>query len=151
MKQEEEKSNTIISNLVNKYGLKSVVFENTEKNFRTFKEEMRDLVKAQKENARKGCPDMPFDYRDVGQFQFELLFGSDILVFILHTNVFEFDRSHEVRRTSYIVEENSRSYCGVIKIYNFLSDSFKYDRLNDIGYLVARIFINKENHYYIEG
>jgi hypothetical protein len=39
----------------------------------------------------------------------------------------------------------------MINIYNFLSDSFDYDRDYDIGYLIGRVFINKENHYFIEG
>ena len=39
----------------------------------------------------------------------------------------------------------------MINIFNFLSDSFKYNRTNDLGYLVGRVFINKENHYFIEG
>ena len=26
-----------------------------------------------------------------------------------------------------------------------------YNRPNDLGYLIARIFINKENHYFVEG
>jgi len=34
----------------------------------------------------------------------------------------------------------------MISIYNFLSDSFKFNRVNDIGYLIARVFTNKENH-----
>ncbi len=42
-------------------------------------------------------------------------------------------------------------YCGVINIFNFLADSFKYNRVNDLGYLVARIFVNKENHFFVEG
>ena len=32
-----------------------------------------------------------------------------------------------------------------------MADSFKYNRMNDLGYLVARIFINKENHFFVEG
>jgi hypothetical protein len=43
------------------------------------------------------------------------------------------------------------SYCGIIYVYNFLADSFKYNRTNDAGYLVARIFINKESHFIVEG
>ncbi len=45
----------------------------------------------------------------------------------------------------------NRYYCGIIHIYNFLSDSFKYDRKNDLGYLIGRVLINKEQHYFIEG
>jgi hypothetical protein len=51
----------------------------------------------------------------------------------------------------YIKEDADRSYCGVINIYNFLGDSFKYKRINDLGYLIGRVFINKDNHYFIEG
>ena len=32
-----------------------------------------------------------------------------------------------------------------------MSDSFKYKRINDSGYLVGRIFVNFENHYFVEG
>ena len=37
------------------------------------------------------------------------------------------------------------------KYLQFLSDSFKYNRLNDAGYLIARVFINKEKHFFVEG
>ena len=36
-------------------------------------------------------------------------------------------------------------------IFNFLADSFKYNRSNDIGYLIGRVFINRELHYFVEG
>jgi hypothetical protein len=39
----------------------------------------------------------------------------------------------------------------VINIYNFLTDSFRYQRLNDSGYLIGRIFINRERHFFVEG
>jgi hypothetical protein len=54
-------------------------------------------------------------------------------------------------KTSYVKEDPSRSYCGVILVFNFLADSFKYNRENDLGYLIGRIFINKDKHYFIEG
>ena len=39
----------------------------------------------------------------------------------------------------------------MINVYNFLADSFKYNRTRDIGYLIARVFINRELHYFVEG
>ena len=39
----------------------------------------------------------------------------------------------------------------LIGIYNFLSDSFKYNRTDDLGYLIGRIFINKDKHFFVEG
>jgi hypothetical protein len=32
-----------------------------------------------------------------------------------------------------------------------LNDSFKYNRVNDLGYLIGRIFVNHENHFMVEG
>jgi hypothetical protein len=69
----------------------------------------------------------------------------------MHSNIFEIPRDHEVMRLSYIKEDNSRSYCGIIHIFNFLNDSFKYNRINDVGYLIGRVFVNREKHYFIEG
>ena len=40
---------------------------------------------------------------------------------------------------------------GVINMYNFLSDSFKYNRERDLGYLVARLFLNKDGHFFVQG
>lgn len=39
----------------------------------------------------------------------------------------------------------------MVQIYNFLSDSLKYNRIADAGYLLARVFVNGEDHFYTEG
>lgn len=93
----------------------------------------------------------PIEYTRNGDFQSEMRFAGDSLVFLMHTNVFEFSRDHEVMRTAYIRDDKERSYCGIIHIYNFLADSFRYNRDNDLGYLIGRVFINKDMHYFIEG
>jgi hypothetical protein len=50
------------------------------------------------------------------------------------------------------VQENPHSsICGMISIYNFLNDSFRYNRTADLGYLIARIFVNYDQHYFVEG
>ena len=54
-------------------------------------------------------------------------------------------------RNSYVKEDHTRSFCGIINIYNFLNDSFTYNRMNDLGYIIGRMFVNKENHYFLEG
>ena len=51
----------------------------------------------------------------------------------------------------YVQADRENSYCGVINIYNFLSDSFKFNRNADEGYLIGRIFINRERRYFVEG
>lgn len=88
---------------------------------------------------------------DKGDFEIQAYVGSDLLVFHMHTNVFSFPKEHSIWKTSYVEEDDSRAYCGIINIYNFLADSFLQDRLNDSGYLIGRIFVNKDNHFFIEG
>lgn len=86
-----------------------------------------------------------------GSYEIEFCIASDTLIFILHTNVFIFDNDHSIRKTSYLEDNPMNAHCGMISVYNFLSDSFTYNRVNDLGYLIARIFINHENHYFVEG
>ena len=49
------------------------------------------------------------------------------------------------------IRDRANSYCGVINIYTFLSDSFKFNRNADEGYLIGRIFVNRERSYFVEG
>jgi hypothetical protein len=90
-------------------------------------------------------------YIDKGEFEIELKFSGDTLIFHMHTNTFTFDKSHQIWNSSYVKEDKYRAYCGVINVYNFLSDSFKYNRENDLGFLVGRIFINKDKHFFTDG
>jgi len=85
------------------------------------------------------------------QFEVEVKVAGDILIFQMHTNVFQFYRSHHVWQTSYIRTDEMLSYVGMINVYNFLADSFAYSRIEDLGYLIARVFINKEKHFFVEG
>lgn len=85
--------------------------------------------------------------RHVGVFTLD----ADILVFVQLTDVFQFDREHEAMASEYVKSQPSRSFVGTVHVYNFLADSFKYDRDEDNGYLVARIFINSEEGFFVEG
>ncbi|MBE0647436.1 MAG: hypothetical protein IH596_06615 [Bacteroidales bacterium] len=137
--------------LKRKGALKQEIYTRTYKAFNMFKQEA-DVLAAQ--YMMKSLPtqaDITVEYHDRGHFEFRLKFAGDVLIFMMHTNVFEFSRDHEVMRTSYVKEDKRRSYCGIIYIFNFLADSFKYNRLNDAGYLIGRVFLNRENHYFIEG
>lgn len=134
-----------------KFGLKNEVYYNTYNVFQQFKSLMIEMADKYRSDYKKDALQVPFDFRDKSEFELELKFGSDILIFMMHTNVFEFSREHEVMKTPYIREDVVRSYCGVINIYNFLADSFKYNRVNDIGYLIGRVFVNRDLHYFIEG
>jgi hypothetical protein len=96
-------------------------------------------------------PRLKVKYTDRGQFEAELKVADDVIIFIMHTNAFVFDPSHSMWKSGYLSMNGSRGTCGMISIYNFLSDSFKFDRRNDTGLLVGRIFINGEENFYVEG
>lgn len=90
-------------------------------------------------------------YDSNGDYETHAFIGSDVLVFHMHTNVFTFPKEHGIWKNSYVEKDADRAYCGVINIYNFLADSFLHNRLNDAGYMIGRIYINKDGHYMLEG
>jgi hypothetical protein len=150
MEPDKDTSN-LFNAIVSKAAIKQEVYRNTYDTFSMFKGVIKQLVKEYKDSDSHRSSHIPFEYKNRGEFEVELKFAGDILVFMMHTNVFEFPRNHEVLKLPYVKEDLNRSFCGIINIYNFLGDSFKYKRVNDLGYLIGRIFINKENHYFIEG
>lgn len=76
---------------------------------------------------------------------------ADVLVFVQLTDVFNFDRDNQALKTPYVKEDAQRAAVGIVNVYNFMTDSFKYDRDEDMGYLVARIFVNAEGAFFVEG
>jgi hypothetical protein len=147
----EPSKETILRLLKTKSSMKQDVYDRTLEVFKTFKQAAKELAGEVGKEATKADKRIQVTYTDKGEFELELKVAGDILFFHMHTNVFEFDRNHLIRKSSYVKEEEFRSYCGQISIYNFLSDSFKYNRVNDVGYLIGRVFINKEMHYFVEG
>lgn len=138
--------------LVIKSTVKQTVYENTVQTFSILKKVLNQLEKEYLAAVKNKVPVVALPvYKDRGPFEAEFKIGGDLLILSMHSNVFEFDDKHPVWKTKYIEEDSMRSYCGVINIYNFLADSFKYNRVNDLGYLVARIFINKDKHFFVEG
>jgi len=148
---EDKTKDLILETLKTKACLKQKVFKKTIQVFQDFKKETEQLAGELQAEMQKVDKDVVVEFIEKGEYEFHIKFGGDILVFFMHTNVFDFDKSHGIWNTSYLKEDELRAYCGMINVYNFLSDSFKYNRVNDLGYLVARFFINKDDHYFVEG
>lgn len=91
------------------------------------------------------------EFVDRGEFEFEIRFSGDSLVFQVHTNAFLLPDGHPVLGSAYVSANPNRAYFGLIHVYNFLSDSFRMRRLNDLGTLMSRFFVNGEGHYFAEG
>ena len=146
-----EKKQTIISTLKEKSVLKQKVYDNTFESFCTVKEILKNLSRDVNVNLGGIDSRIKLEYADRSNFDAQLKVAGDILFFSMHSNIFQFDREHPAWKTAYIQKNKYNAYSGIINIYNFLFDSFKYSRLDDLGYLIARIFINHENQYFVEG
>jgi hypothetical protein len=149
--ENNNKKDIIISTLKDKSVLKQQVYDNTLDIFNKVRKVLAAMTR--EINSEIGDTDkrVRMEFKDRGKFDIQIKVASDVLIFSMHSNVFEFDRDHPVWKIPYVQKEPKNSYCGVINIYNFLSDSFKYSRMEDLGYLIARVFINHENHYFVEG
>ncbi len=142
----------ILETIVRKSTLKQRVFDNTFAAFNDLKDTLLEMA-SEMDDELDGKLDrrVRLEYRDRGKFEAQIQIANDILIFQMHTDVFEFDDPHPVWQNDYVKSNEDNSYCGMINIYNFLSDSFKLNRNADEGYLIGRIFINREHRYFVEG
>ena len=142
----------ILETIVSKSTLKQKVFDNTFATFNDLKETLLEMA-SEMDDQLDGLLDrrVRLEYRDRGKFEAQIQVAYDLLIFQMHTDVFEFEPNHVIWQNPYVQTDRDNSYCGVINIYNFLSDSFKFNRNADEGYLIGRIFINREKCYFVEG
>ena len=144
-------SEKIINKLTKKAATKQEVYRVCKSFFDMLKEVINELSEELSNNVLPLDKHVKILYTNKGEFEIELKFSGDILIFHMHTNTFLFDKNHHIWNSNYVKEDKFRAYCGVINIYNFLSDSFKYKRVNDLGFMIGRLFINKEKHFFTEG
>ena len=144
-------SEKIINKLTKKAATKQEVYRVCKSFFDMLKEVINELSEELSKNVLPLDKHVKILYTNKGEFEIELKFSGDILIFHMHTNTFLFDKNHHIWNSNYVKEDKFRAYCGVINIYNFLSDSFKYKRVNDLGFMIGRLFINKEKHFFTEG
>jgi hypothetical protein len=141
----------ILKMLQEKSVLKQDVFTKTKQLFVDLKSVLKEIHSDLKASVKIHQEKLSLELLERGEHEIEFRIAGDSLIFVMHTNVFTFDREHSMWKTSYIQQDNSRSYCGVIYVYNFLADSFRFNRVNDVGYMIARLYLNKELHFFVEG
>ena len=142
----------ILSAIIDKSSLKQRVFDNTFSVFGELKDALLEMA-SEIDDALDGKLDrrVRIEYRDRGKFEAQLQIASDLLIVRMHTDVFNFDSNHSIWQNEYVVADKANSYCGIIDIYDFLSDLDKDRRMADEGYLIGRIFINRERMFFVEG
>lgn len=146
-----QKKSMIVDTLKSKSVLKEKVYDNTSVAFMIIKDILKNLTKEVNTSLLGIDPRIRMEYTDRSNYDAQLRVAADMLLFSMHSNIFQFDREHPAWKTAYIQKNKFNAYSGVINIYNFLADSFRFSRLEDLGYLIARIFINHENQYFVEG
>lgn len=147
----DEMNKEILDLLRNRSALKRNVFELTTKQFNQLKVELKNLAENWEKEVKPVDGRLEIVYKDLGAFYCQLTIAGDVLLFVMHTNVFQFDANSRYWKSGYLQEDPNRGYCGTIQVYNFLADSFRFNRQEDVGYMVARIFINHENHFFVQG
>ncbi len=148
---EKDALKQILKQLEQKAGIKQLVYRNTLEVFKQLRHEGERVVNELEEQIQAIDKSVKVEFEEKGEFEFSLKFGGDTLIFYMQSNVITFNDDFPQLQKPYVKEDPSRRYFGHITIYNFLSDSIKYHRLNDPGYLIARILINKDNHFFVEG
>jgi hypothetical protein len=146
----DNQRDNVIALLREKSVMKQEVYRNTQETFNMLKEVIKTVADDLKKEASDIDRRIGVDYRFPSDHEIELKVAGDMLVFYMHSNVFEFDTSHSMFKTGYVKKNQLNSYCGIIYVYNFLADSFKYNRLQDLGYLISRVFVNREKHFFME-
>ena len=141
----------IIDLLQQKASTKQAIYQKTQSVFFDFQKLLKEKSKRLSSAISSKDKYVEVEYSSKGKFEAQIKFSGDTLLFHMHSNIFDFPPNHSVYKTKYVKEDELRAFCGVIHIYNFLSDSLKYNRMNDSGFLIARIFINKDNHFFVEG
>ena len=151
MADQIDKKLEIINILKEKSLLKQRVYDNTFESFCALKEVLKSLSKDINTSLAGADSRIKLEYTDRSNFDAQIKVAGDMLLFSMHSNIFQFDRDHPAWKTPYIQKNRYNAYSGIINIYNYLADSFRYSRQDDLGYLIARIFINHEKQYFVEG
>lgn len=147
----ESKHEKIVELLRTKVILKQEVFSKTKEVFNELRKLLAEISDDLSSRAKNISTDLLISYKVSSEYEVEFTIGDETLLFVMHSNIFTFDSTHEVWKSSYVQQNKDNAYCGKIFIYNFLSDSFKYNRTNDIGYLLGRVFVNRDKHFFVEG
>lgn len=147
----EDRLESIFEGLRQKSTTKQAIYRNTKQTFDKLRTISIELVNSLQQRITPLDSNVAIEYRSINDLEFHVKFSGDLLVFVMHSNVITLPEDHDLMRSAYVGEDFRRRFFGHIMAYNFMADSIKYNRLNDPGYLLGRVLINIENHFYLEG
>ncbi|WP_230471137.1 hypothetical protein [Hymenobacter jejuensis] len=141
----------IFEGLKQKSTAKQAIYRNTNAAFDCLRLVSQELVVELSRRITAVDSTVVIEYRPVNDMEFHIRFSGDLLVFVMHSNIVTFPDDYGPMPTKYVEEDFRRRFFGHIMAYNFMADSIKYQRMNDPGYLVGRLLVNIENHFFLEG
>lgn len=137
--------------ILDKAVLKQDVFATTKSLFEQLKIEIGLITNEIHDFITPSDARVAVELKTTEAFEARMTLAGDTIVFHMHTNVFAFPNNHMIHKSPYVMDSPGNAYCGIINVYNFLTDTYRFHRMNDSGYLVARIFVNREKHFFVEG
>jgi hypothetical protein len=147
----EDKLEVIFEGLKQKSITKQTIYRNTKETFDQLRECAATIVDQLNKKITEVDSTVVIEYRNINEFEFHVKFSGDLLIFVMHSNVVTFPEDHELMSNSYVEEDFRRRFFGHIMAYNFMADSIRFGRMNDPGYLLGRLLVNVENHFFLEG
>lgn len=150
METTSPKRRQILETLEGKSLLKQRVYNKTFEVMQELKESLHEMSGELNDDITSSRL-LRVDYRDRGKFEAQIQVAGDILIFAMPTNIFTFAADDKIHYNDHFNSSWENQYFGIINIYNFLSDSFKYNRNGDEGYLIGRVYINRHGHFYLDG
>jgi len=148
---QEDNYTEILDRLARKASLKQSIYRSSAEVFGLMKAVLSKIAARLYQDYTAKDPFVEVAYKEINQFESHLKVSGDVLMISMHSNIFNFADGHSIFQSDYVKANEDLSYCSVIYVHNFLADSIKYNRLSDEGSLIARILVNKEKHFMVEG
>lgn len=101
----DAKKLAIVGTLKEKSLLKQKVFDNTLESFSVVKEILKILSKELNASITGIDPRIRLEYTDRSNFDAQIKVAGDILLFSMHSNIFQFDREHPALENSIYSKE----------------------------------------------
>jgi hypothetical protein len=147
-----DRLNLIAQGLREKSSAKQAIFRATQAAFTLLRQTSQQLcLELTQKVTTDADASVKIECLPVNEMEFHIRFSGDLLVFVMHSNIVTFPDDFEPLNTPYVEADFRRRFFGHIMAYNFMADSIRYQRLNDPGYLLGRLLINIDSHYFLEG
>jgi len=117
MSEADDKKSSIIGTLKEKSLLKQKVYDNTFISFGVIKDILKNLAREMNAGVSGIDSRIKLEYSDRSNFDAQIKVAGDILLFSMHSNIFQFDREHPAWKTAYIQKNKYNAYSGIINIY----------------------------------